>query len=210
MKERLFKNPITSILGLVVILASIASVFLVKSIGWEGASVGITAGTTLLFFKDKKSDGAALLLALLIALLFIGCASPPALTTGNKESYKETYKEVQVAVPGGVVNTSLSDADLNAIKTALQQGKDTVVITDPTNKAALKFYLDALGNLRAECESKDQLITYLQKEIEKERSSIKTITKTITETPVWCWVVMGFLLAAAFIFGTLFQIQRLK
>lgn len=74
-----FKEPVTTLLGALVILASLASVFVLE-IGWTEASIGITAGIGLLFMKDKGNGGKALLLMVLIPALFFSCKGNKAPT----------------------------------------------------------------------------------------------------------------------------------
>lgn len=208
MKNRIFKNKITSILGLLVCIASLVSVFVVDEVTWTEAVIGMTFGVGLICAKDKlpKIGGGA---TVLVLVLVAGCKKPPTVSTGVKEIVKETYKEVQVPVAGGAVTASLSEQDLNTIKTALQNGKDTVFIKDRNQTTALKFYLDAMGNLKADCENKDRFISYLQKQIETERENTKTVTHTEHKVPVWCWLIIGGLGATTVTFSTLFQIQRI-
>lgn len=74
----LHKGPLTSILGAIIILASLASVF-THGRSWSEAAAGITVGTVLLGIKDPTSGagttgvvGGAVLFVL---LAFGGCAS---------------------------------------------------------------------------------------------------------------------------------------
>lgn len=69
-----FKEPITTLLGVLVILASLASVF-VADLGWAEASIGLTAGTALLFMKYPSGGegGKLIMLALLLPLFFFNC-----------------------------------------------------------------------------------------------------------------------------------------
>jgi hypothetical protein len=57
MKNRIFKNPITSALGAIIVLASIGSVY-IKGVSWSDAGIGITIGVGLLAVKDPGSSGA--------------------------------------------------------------------------------------------------------------------------------------------------------
>jgi hypothetical protein len=94
------KEPITTLLGALVILASLASVF-VMDFGWTEASIGITAGVGLLFMKDKGNGGKALLLMVLIPALFFSCKGnkAPALqiitvhdsTWIAQEAFRDTF-----------------------------------------------------------------------------------------------------------------------
>lgn len=52
-KERIIKQKITTGLGLLMILAAIASVFF-KNNSWYDATIGITTGFGLFFMKDDK------------------------------------------------------------------------------------------------------------------------------------------------------------
>lgn len=70
-KERLFKCWITTILGAIVILASVASVF-VADMTWGEASIGIGAGTAILFMKDDKLK--SLLPVLIIGIMAMSCS----------------------------------------------------------------------------------------------------------------------------------------
>ena len=54
-KERLFtKGKITSLLGLVIVLTAIASVFIKENMSWGDVSVGIVLGVSMFLMKDEK------------------------------------------------------------------------------------------------------------------------------------------------------------
>ena len=53
--ENIYKSPLTSVLGVLIILASVGSVFYHElGISWTEASIGITIGSMFLFAPDKK------------------------------------------------------------------------------------------------------------------------------------------------------------
>lgn len=206
MKNRIFKHYITTIIGLIIIVASIVSVFY-NNTSWTEASVGITLGFGFMFSKDNWKGGTAAVI-LLLWLLVSACKTPQATHTGVNETYKETLKQVQVAVPGASVSTAIDSSALAAMLGQLQRGRDTVIYRN--NQAVLKFYTDTAGRLQAECEAIPQLITTLQKEIDRLRK--ETEAKTIIEykTPVWAWLLIGALFSTTVTFATLYELRRLK
>ena len=67
------KEPISTLIGVLIILASLASVFVLE-VGWTEASLGLTVGIGLLFAKDGKGSGGKLvMLALLMPFFFVNC-----------------------------------------------------------------------------------------------------------------------------------------
>ncbi len=194
------KGPFTTILGIVIILASLASVFFGDS-SWTEAVIGITCGAGFLFAPDPKKPGgtggtAAVVIFIVVIVFLASCKTiAPQVNTAEKESYKESYTPAKVTVEGAKISTGIDSAQLAAIIAQLKAGKDTVIYRDRDGNVSMKYYLNASGKPQVECESKDRHIEYLEKEVERERSSVKTEIKTETYTPVWMWVLFGFQLA---------------
>jgi len=65
---------ITSLIGLVIIIAALASVF-TKHATWGDAALGMAVGVGLLGLPDPKKPGTGVVGALALALVFGGCAS---------------------------------------------------------------------------------------------------------------------------------------
>ncbi|KAB2918691.1 MAG: hypothetical protein F9K23_00710 [Bacteroidetes bacterium] len=188
MKNRIVNNPVTSIIGIIIIIASIASVF-TNGTSWTEAGVGIGLGIGLLVSKDNRNTGGTAALLMLLLLLLGGCKTPTPVVNTVEETYKETLKDVQVAVPGATVSTGIDSSALAAILGQLKHGRDTVIYRN--SQAVLKFYTDTSGRLQAECEALPQVINTLQKEIERLRKEAATKTVTVLKTPVWAWLVLG-------------------
>ncbi len=188
MKNRIFNNPITSTIGIIIIIASVVSVF-TNGISWTEAGVGIGLGIGLLVSKDNRNTGGTAALLMLLLLLFGGCKTQLPAQNTVEETYKETLKDVQVAVPGATVSTGIDSTALAAILEQIKKGRDTIIYRN--NHAVLKFYSDTAGRLQAECEALPQVVNTLQKEIERIKKEAATKTVTEYKTPFWIWFVLG-------------------
>ena len=109
------KGPKTTILGIVVILASIASVFIVDGIRWGSAVIGLMVGCGLLFSGDPKKFTGAGMLALTVLLAGCsGCCSYEKCvdkygTDTVMQKVKvpvDTFREVKVPVPADTVTVT--------------------------------------------------------------------------------------------------------
>ena len=52
LSERIIKQYITTLIGLIIIIASIVSVFTVDMVSWSDAAIGIGVGIILFFIRD--------------------------------------------------------------------------------------------------------------------------------------------------------------
>lgn len=74
MKVKNFAQWKTTILGLIILVASIASVF-IKEIGWSDAVIGIGIGLVLIFSPDTIIDKLNNFIKILLLVLVTGCMS---------------------------------------------------------------------------------------------------------------------------------------
>ena len=135
-----------------------------------------------------------------------------------------TIKEtpVDLLVKGGKVETSLNmelmmaryqkkrEQYLVDSTNAANQGKplpeppetEKQSFTDADTRAVLTYWIDKAGKLQLGCESKDQTITFLQKEITRLTKEVNTQKELIKEIPPWAVMLFGAL-------GTLLVISLL-
>lgn len=86
MKVKNFAQWKTTILGLIILLASIASVF-VKEISWSDAAIGIGIGLILIFSPDTIIDKLNNFIKILLLVLVSGCMSQKKLAQVCADTY---------------------------------------------------------------------------------------------------------------------------
>jgi hypothetical protein len=122
----------------------------------------------------------------IVAFLAPGCA-PKTIPISTERFYSDTtiIRETQVPVfiPGKTVevrNLSL-DSMIQILKT--NTGKtQTITRTDPKTGQTLKLIVDQLGNLSAICETQDQTIQILKREVDRLKTEIKNTVVEVQES----------------------------
>lgn len=198
------KSPWTTVIGALIMLASIVSVFVPNlEIDWSSASIGIMLGGSLLFIEDPKSGSkAAVIIFLMSGICLQSCVTYERCQDkfGQSTDTLMVKETVEVVIHDTIVKASDTVGTIIKFR---EQGKiitDTVVVENPATGMALKYWRDEAGRLRAQCESKqDTLIitNTVTKEIE-----VPCPPVTQFEPPTeakwfhkwWFWLCFGFVL----------------
>lgn len=150
-----------------------------------------------------------ILFALAISTFLVSCKiiKPEVHTV---QTYREIVRDTIFKVSGSAVSATLTTGALDSIINRLQRsgGKDTVIYRDRDGKVALKFYMDAFGQLQADCSSKDQQIQALLKDREWTKTETKTEVKREKFVPWYLYAALGALAATAFVLGILYYLTR--
>lgn len=204
--ENFKKGPVTTILGIVIILASVVSVFIPSAnISWTEAVVGITAGSILLGVSDPKNSGGTALLTvgvILMAMLMLGCKSSST-TTKRTDT---TYIPTKVYVKGDCTRTEISSDMIKALVLMRDQGKAPIMnfnsyTTNPATGdksktwSSLQIGIDSLNRLYAQCKCRDSMFNTMMMRINSFEQ--KTVYQDKEVIPWWISVVliiMGILL----------------
>ncbi len=195
-----FKNgPIMSALGIIIILASVASVF-VKSLGidWTQAAVGCGIGITLLGLKDPNGGGNATAVALMLgvfAIVMVSCQPP----INNTRVIETIYKDTTFNIKGGSVGQVVDDGELiKKILLAMKaNGAKNPIYQTPANNnsngfAKLTFKLDSLNRLYAQCDCKDSAFKATLKDIyDKEVKQVLVTKEVIPKWLIAIIIMMG-------------------
>lgn len=173
------KSKITSLIGIVVMLASVVSVF-IKALGidWTQASIGLAAGFALLFVKDPKSGTPLIILFACSMLLFCKCKSFVPVT--NTETYVSTfYKDTTLARGGDSVSQKIDPDAIKAMLLAMQARGEKPQIVYKSDKRIneLIYSLNAANELVASCNSKDSLYRAKLKELSKVTNTREIVVK---------------------------------
>lgn len=115
-------------------------------------------------------------IAFTLFLLLIGCAPKASREFSERV---EKIVPIPVSVPGETVVLGIN---LDSLKSRLKTPGDTIVKQSRRGTSQIKLYADAQGNAVVECESKDQVIEALVKQI-TESSQL--------QTSVPSWSVIG-------------------
>lgn len=200
--KNLTSDKLTTLLGVLIVLASIASVFM-KTLGvdWGQASIGISAGIGLMFYKRVDANGNATVVILLCALL-VSCIRPAA--TVHTETTKETYRDTTIYIAPTSVSTTINqDSVMTVLQDMVSKGLKPQIIyksvkDSPTN---LVLKLSPSGKLIADCSTNEQVIKLLLKEVERLKQDVHYVS--IKEIPHWFktlfFVVLGFLIISLII-----------
>lgn len=177
-----------SILGIIIILASVASVF-VKSLGvdWSQAAVGCGIGIGLLGLKDPNGGGNVAAVALILgmfAIVLVSCQPP----ISNTHTIETKWRDTTIYLKGDQISSTIETDSIKAVLLALKkQNKPTQIIYKNYNSssqwASLRYSLDSLGNVRTDCNCKDSAFKASLKEIyDKE---VKIVPVDSNELPFW-------------------------
>jgi hypothetical protein len=132
------------------------------------------------FFLDLLIVGLGIAIA---AFLTPGCA-PKTIPISTERIYSDTtiIRETQVPVfiPGKTVEVKNLNLDslLQVAKSSRwnSNGTQTITRVDPKTGQTLQLIIDHLGNLTAICETQDQTIQILKREVDRLRSEITNTT----------------------------------
>lgn len=147
---------------------------------------------------EIKPGAKVLVVVTLLSLFwFSGCRSvrPETSSTVVKDTTIVTYKTVEVPIRGAaVVNHVNVDSLVNAIAKKKTEGQPLatapVKVEDKDGKVVLEYWIDELGKLQINCQSKDQTIQVLVAEIAKLRKETKTIVQEVEKTPFWNYAII--------------------
>jgi hypothetical protein len=138
--------------------------------------------------KNKIAVIAILTALIAITIAHSGCKTIHT-SKEHTSTYKESYRDTNITVPGESVKSGLDSAQLAQIYKFLKAGKGPYIQRSHSGGTELKFSLDTFGNMIVECEKKDQTIAALVKMIQesnttKENKEIEVIKYRM---PWWGW-----------------------
>lgn len=153
------KSPLTTAVGLLVIIGSIVSVFFPSlGIDWSGAGVGIAVGSTFLFASDGNKQGGGGKAAMLAILIFglNSCVTYEkcqdkfgnGTDTVTIEKTVEVVRHDTIIKPIDSISTIIKFRDKGKIIT------DTVEIENPVTGMQLRYWRDEANRLRVQCNTK--------------------------------------------------------
>ncbi len=196
-KENIRKGPVTTVVGCIIIVVSLVSLFTLDKVNWAEASIGILIGALFAFSKDKKDKGeppVVMLVALL--LLFSGCnvcekclnkygtnthQSTSDSSRTDKTVERETKDSIITAKGDQVGSTIQSPCDSNGI---LKHFKYQLLGNNRKAVATIEGKNNAL-HVNCECAEEQILIRFLQERVRELTNSKNTTyhktTQIITE-----------------------------
>lgn len=145
-------GPIMSVLGVLIILASIASRFFPElNVDWTEVGIGISIGVAFLMAKDPKKPGgtAALLLFLMLSscITYDRCLDKYG-STIDSVTY---YDTIPLYVPVPIIGDSLMGS-LDEVYNQLKEDGDSVTLTSDSGKASALFTNDqGQKNFKFQC-----------------------------------------------------------
>lgn len=182
MKLNNWKEWQTTILGLIIILTSLVSVFFNHT--WQEVMYGIAAGLLLIFAPDKILDTIKNLLKVLIVFVFVSCMSQKKMASYCAEKFpiKDSISIVEkidttyTYIKGDTIKVPCKDSVAllvcPPIKVAeVKKSKEKVVYKENTAKIKQKdLVIDELYKQLSELDLKN---TELKKQIEDKDNKIK-------------------------------------
>lgn len=202
-------DVLTTVFGLFVAIASIASVFLADR-SWTEAIVGATFGLGLAGLKDKITPGTAAIwvFGFLLSMQFLGCqpSGIPLVTQTDSTYTKQVLKKDTVFVPGDSVLIKIPCDEANAKpdskETTTALGVKKLVGTAKSKSGNAKVNIYKKDNqLYAECDFEPYTLTINRLQDEIYRLQRRTILKPVPcppyETP---WYDIACRYAAGILF----------
>jgi hypothetical protein len=177
------KEPISTIIGAVVILASVASVFILE-LDWSQASIGIAAGVGIMFMKDGKGNGTGgKLVMLFLALVFVAgsCRSKPTdrivyVQTTDSTSQKDSLIRDTILIVADTIKSSFKAADIDsAVRVSSKRSGRHYLRSESKGRAKLKVYAES-GAVFVEgsCDSLHKVNSTLLRQVRILRNKILT------------------------------------
>ena len=189
------KGPVTTLVGIVIILASIASVFYLPDVGWAEATVGLVVGSLLAFSKDPKkppTGGLSLLVGGLLLVALSGCYTRqacldkvcPKTSSQTVDSTHTTttieYRDSIITLPGDTARYFYNEP---CDSTGVLKAFEASIMGNLNN--AIAHIRSRNNRLEVEClcTEQKQEVRRLTTEIKelKERRQTSTEVRTITE-----------------------------
>lgn len=165
---------------------------------------------------------AGVVLVAATALLMTGCRTVKLERTHERtDSTWVTQKLLTLPVPGGTTKALNMDS-LRAVlggaaagscplnpPPAGQVGK-VYTVKDTSGRAELRYWMNAAGQIEAECAAKDTTLQELINENNRLVRDKQTEVKTVTKTPAWAWLLLSALALSfiSFFAFILFKIIR--
>jgi hypothetical protein len=136
---------------------------------------------------------------LILLLLCLGCNKRHTFTQSQRSDSTYTKvieREKLVTVPGATIYNSVN---LDSLAAKIKPTKSNpIIIRDTSGRAELRYWIDAAGKLRQECEAKDTTISYIQKELSQIRQMVSESSKHEVKK-VRPWELYGLLVALTLI-----------
>lgn len=101
-----------------------------------------------------------------ISLALVSCKTVMPTKEVVHTETKEVYRDTTVYLPGSAVSVTLDSGVLATIKQRLNSGEQSVGYTDPATKTRLQISQDKNGSLVINCETLDQRISLLLRELQ--------------------------------------------
>lgn len=176
------KEPITTLIGAVVILASVASVFVLE-LDWSQASIGIAAGVGIMFMKDGNKGTGGKLVMLFLALVFVAasCRTKPVdrivyVQTTDSTSQKDSLIRDTILILADTIKSSFKAADIDsAVQISSKKSGRHYLRSESKGRAKLKVYAES-GAVFVEgsCDSLHKVNSTLLRQVRILRNKILT------------------------------------
>lgn len=176
------KEPITTLIGAVVILASVASVFVLE-LDWSQASIGIAAGVGIMFMKDGNKGTGGKLVMLFLALVFVAgsCRTKPVdrivyVQTTDSTSQKDSLIRDTILIVADTIKSSFKAADIDsAVHISSKKSGRHYLRSESKGRAKLKVYAES-GAVFVEgsCDSLHKVNSTLLRQVKILRNKILT------------------------------------
>lgn len=210
------KGKIESLIGLVIIIAAIASVFIDKA-DWTQASIALLIGIGLLGFKmPNGGSGTGMQMMVVFCILLSACGPKcPVLSEENKTKNSIYVKEVlgvdTILVAGDSVKVTIKNPCPDGYSKEFEKGLKKG-IKKQSKKAIVSITKNEKGDLEIDCEctkeqklinSKNLEIYRLHTELNK-KVFVKETFKTHWYDIAGRWALGILFLILAFVIGRLF------
>lgn len=124
---------------------------------------------------------------IILIILLVSCKAPQVSTnTITKDSVIVREIPRIIEIPGQTIQSP--SINIDSLVTLIQNGikpeviNPTLIRTDTTGRLQARLIIDELGNLTALCEQQEQLIRYLEKQVEHWKYEYEKETITVEPT----------------------------
>lgn len=172
-------SPITTVVGAIVILASVASVFVFNR-SWTEAGIGMTVGVTLMMMSDKAKGGNAGVILIVATVLLASCSRKITPVTSTHEKKDSTNVTTSIKYRDTLIYSPVDSASIKAMVHCPENGMLQLAPRSHRSRNSIVTVGIVNNQLLAEClcDSIELRLQVAEKQTTIYRSAMESLKQT--------------------------------